>query len=71
MATIRKRRGKYEVQIRHSGVPSISKSFHVLKHAQAKMLSSGILDEAESRHCGTGLSADRRQGSTPIGVVTP
>jgi integrase len=35
MATIRRRRDKYEVQIRRSGLPHLSKSFHVLKDAQA------------------------------------
>jgi integrase len=35
MATIRKRRDKYEVQVRHAGLPHVSKTFLVLKHAQA------------------------------------
>jgi integrase len=34
MATIRKRRRKYEVQMRRAGLPHISKTFRVLKHAQ-------------------------------------
>lgn len=35
MATIRKREDKYEVQIRRSGLPHASRSFHALKDAQA------------------------------------
>lgn len=34
MATIRRRRDKYEVQVRRSGLPHVSKTFHVLKDAQ-------------------------------------
>ena len=35
MATIRKRRGKWQVQIRRKGQSSVSKSFNVLRDAQA------------------------------------
>jgi len=35
MATIRKRGGKWQVQIRRLGSPSLSKSFHSLKDAEA------------------------------------
>jgi len=35
MATIRKRRDKYEVQIRRRGFRPLSKSFHLLRDAQA------------------------------------
>ena len=35
MATIRKRRDKYEVQIRRSGLQSISRTFHALKDARS------------------------------------
>ena len=34
MATIRKRKHKYQAQIRRSGFPTITKSFHMLKDAQ-------------------------------------
>jgi integrase len=34
MATIRRRRGKYEVQIRRSGLPHVSRSFHALTDAR-------------------------------------
>lgn len=34
MATIRKRKHKYQAQVRRSGFPTITKSFHMLKDAQ-------------------------------------
>lgn len=35
MATIRKRKHKWEVQVRRVGLRPISKSFHILKDAEA------------------------------------
>jgi hypothetical protein len=34
MASIRKRNGKYEVQVRRTGQPFVSKTFHEYKDAQ-------------------------------------
>jgi integrase len=48
MATIRRRRDKFEVQVRRAGLPHLSKSFSALKDAQAwARLKEGQADRSE------------------------
>lgn len=63
MATIRKRRDKYEVQIRHTGLPQVSKSFHELKGAKvwARMM--------EVRADRRDLPTDRKALHTTLGEL--
>lgn len=63
MATIRKRRGKYEVQVRHIGQPQVSKSFHELKDAKVW---ARMMEVRADRH---DLPTDRKALHTTLGEL--